>query len=202
MKARGHEADFDGGVGGSQPEIPAPKFRHFARLSQTCTFLKKRLSEKYKSSVREIPDLGYADFQRARATTPPARNRLGIPAARHNRERALLRDELVSLRRWRNLRRRCTETSSSRRSARSRLWRAAGILRRFLTGGVVARALWKSAHPRSGISCTEKENASETQFFTIQQFFKKSPTDDLVYSCHTPTKKKRRRVWVELRVPI
>ena len=95
MKARGHEADFDGG--GSQPEIPAPKFRHFARLSQTCTFLKKRLSKKYKSSVREIPDLGYADFRRARATTPPVRNRLRIPAARHNRERALLRDELVSV---------------------------------------------------------------------------------------------------------
>ena len=75
MKARGHEADFDGGEGGSQPDIPAPKFRHFARLSQACTFLKKRLSEKYKSSVREIPDLGYADFQRARATTPPVRNR-------------------------------------------------------------------------------------------------------------------------------
>ena len=61
-----------------------------------------------------------------------------------------------------NLRGRCTETSSSRRSARSRLWRAVGILRRFLTGGVVARALWKSAHPTSGISCTEKENVFET----------------------------------------
>ena len=155
-----------GGRGGSQPEIPAPKFRHFARSSQTCTFLKKRLSEKYKSSVREIPDLGYADFQRARATTPPARNRLRIPAARHNRERALLRDELVSVHRRRKLRHRRRETSSSRRSARSRLWRAVGIPRRLLTGGVVARALWKSAHPTSGISCTEKENASETQFYS------------------------------------
>ena len=143
--------------GGSQPEIPAPKFRHFARSSQTCTFLKKRLSEKYKSSVREIPDLGYADFQRARATTPPVRNRLGMPTAHHNHERALLRDELVSVHRPRKLRHRRRETSSSRRSARSRLWRAVGIPRRLLTGGVVARALWKSAHPTSGISCTEKE---------------------------------------------
>ena len=125
MKARGHEADSDGGGrGGSQPEIPAPKFRHFARSSQTCTFLKKRLSEKYKSSVREIPDLGYADFQRARATTPPVRNRLRMPTAHHNHERALLRDELVSVHRPRKLRHRRRETSSSRRSARSRLWRA------------------------------------------------------------------------------
>ena len=147
-----------------QPEIPAPKFRHFARSSQTCSFLKKRLSEKYKSSVREIPDLGYADFQRARATTPPVRNRLGMPTAHHNHERALLRDELVSVHRPRKLRHRRRETSSLRRSARSRLWRTVGILRRFLTGGVVARALWKSAHPTSGISCTE--NVFETQFFT------------------------------------
>ena len=33
--------------------------------------------------MREIPDLGYADFQRARATTPPLRNRLGMPTAGH-----------------------------------------------------------------------------------------------------------------------
>ena len=122
-------------------------------------------------SVHEIPDLGCADFQRARATTPPVSNRLGMPTAHHSRERALLRDELVSLRRWRNLRRRCTETSSSRRSARSRLWPAVGIPRRFLTGGVVARALWKSAHPRSGISCTGERTSFKTQFFTTQQFF-------------------------------
>ena len=157
--------------GGSQPEIPAPKFRHFARSSQTCTFLKKRLSEKYKSSVREIPDLGYADFQRARATTPPVRNRLRMPTAHHNHERALLRDELVSVHRPRKLRHRRRETSSLRRSARSRLWRAAGILRRFLTGGVVARALWKSAHPRSGISCTEKERHLKRNFLQRNNFF-------------------------------
>ena len=44
-------------------------------------------------SVHEIPDVGCADFQRARATTPPVSNRLGMPTARHNRERALLRNE-------------------------------------------------------------------------------------------------------------
>ena len=131
-----------------------PKFRRFVRTSQTHTFLKndslkkRRISEKYKSSVREIPDLGCADFQRARATTPPVRNRLRMPTARHNRERALLRDELVSVHRRRKIRHRRRETSSSRRSARSRLWPAVGILSRLLTGGVVARALWKSAHPR------------------------------------------------------
>ena len=154
-----------GGEGGSQPEIPAPKFRHFARSSQTCTFLKKRLSEKYKSSVREIPDLGCADFQSARATTPPLRNRLRMPTAGHSRERALLRDELVSVHRRRKIRHRRRETSSSRRSARSRLWPAVGILRRFLTGGVVARALWKSAYPRSGISRTDDLYFSESRFF-------------------------------------
>ena len=114
--------------------------------------------------MHEIPDLGCADFQRARATTPPVRNRLRMPTAHHNHERALLRDELVSVHRPRKLRHRRRETSSSRRSARSRLWRAVGIPRRLLTGGVVARALWKSAHPTSGISCTE--NVFETQFFT------------------------------------
>ena len=123
--------------------------------------------------MHEIPDVGCADLQRARATTPPVRNRLRMPAARHNRERALLRDELVSLRRWRNLRGRCTETSSSRRSACSRLWRAVGILRRFLTGGVVARALWKSAHPRSGISCTEKERHLKRNFLQRNNFFQR-----------------------------
>ena len=139
--------------------------------------------------MREIPDLGCADFQRARATTPPVRNRLRIPAARHNRERALLRDELVSVHRRRKLRHRRRETSSSRRSARSRLWPAVGILRRFLTGGVVARALWKSAHPTSGISCTEKENVSQNAiFYNATIFFsdlwprtsQKSPTDQVL----------------------
>ena len=128
-------------------------------------FLGGRRAEKQAFVPGGLPDLGCADFQRARATTPPVRNRLRIPAARHNRERALLRDELVSLRRWRILRRRCTETSSARRSARSRLWPAVGIPRRFLTGGVVARALWKSAHPRSGISRTDDLYFSESRFF-------------------------------------
>ena len=62
--------------------------------------------------MHEIPDLGCVDFQRARATTPPVRNRLRIPTARHNRERALLRDELVSVHRRRKLRHRRRETSS------------------------------------------------------------------------------------------
>ena len=123
--------------------------------------------------MHEIPDVGCADFQRARATTPPVSNRLGMPTALHSRELALLRDELVSLRRWRNLRGRCTETSSSRRSACSRLWRAVGILRRFLTGGVVARALWKSAHPRSGISRTDDLYFSEIRRFSESHFSEK-----------------------------
>ena len=129
---------------------------------KNCCVVKNCVLKDVLSPVHEIPDLGCADFQRARATTPPVRNRLRMPTARHNRERALLRDELVSVHRRRKLRHRRRETSSSRRSARSRLWPAVGILRRFLTGGVVARALWKSAHPTSGISCTE--NVFETQF--------------------------------------
>ena len=130
-----------------------------------CCLVKNCVLKDVLSPVHEIPDLGCADFQRARATTPPVRNRLGMPTAGHSRERALLRDELVSLRRWRILRRRCTETSLSRRSARSRLWPAVGILRRFLTGGVVARALWKSAHPRSGISRTDELYFSQKNDF-------------------------------------
>ena len=48
-------------------------------------------------SMLEIPDLGCADFYRARATTAPVRNRLRMPAAGHNRKRFLPRDELVSV---------------------------------------------------------------------------------------------------------
>ena len=143
---------------------------------KNCCVVKNCVLKDVLSPVHEIPDLGCADFQRARATTPPVRNRLRIPTAGHSRERALLRDELVSLRRWRILRRRCTETSSSRRSARSRLWPAVGILRRFLSGGVVARALWKSAHPTSGISCTEKENVAQNAiFYNATIIFKNLP---------------------------
>ena len=143
---------------------------------KNCCVVKNCVLKDVLSPVHEIPDLGCADFQRARATTPPVRNRLRIPAARHNRERALLRDELVSVHRRRKIRHRRREMSSSRRSARSRLWPAVGILRRFLTGGVVARALWKSAHPTSGISCTEKENVSQNAiFYNATIFFKNLP---------------------------
>ena len=181
MKARGHEADFDGGEGSSQPEIPAPKFRHFARLSQTCTFLKKRLSEKYKSSVREIPDLGYhdADFQRARATTPPVRNRLRMPTAHHNHERALLRDKLVSVHRPRKLRHRRRETSSSRRSARSRLWPAVSI-RDDSSLAELSHVPSGSRHIRDLESHARRKRTSlKTQFFTTQQFFKNLPCSNI-----------------------
>ena len=63
-------------------------------------------------SMLEIPDLGCADFHRARATTPPLKNRLRIPAAGHNRERFLPRDQLVSVPRGRILPRKRAETSS------------------------------------------------------------------------------------------
>ena len=93
-------------------------------------------------SMLEIPDLGCADFYRARATTAPVSNRLRMPAAGHNRERFLTRHELVSARLRGKIRPRGTETSWSRGRKRSRLWPAAGILRLFLTGAaVVARAL-------------------------------------------------------------
>ena len=45
----------------------------------------------------KIPDLGRADFHRARATIAPASNRFRMPTVGHNRKRFLLRDELVSV---------------------------------------------------------------------------------------------------------
>ena len=49
-------------------------------------------------SMLEIPDLGCADFYRARATTAPVSNRFRMPTVGHNRKRFLLRHELVSAR--------------------------------------------------------------------------------------------------------
>ena len=95
-----------------------------------------------------------ANFPSGNAQTPPKKS-----------PRAPLRDELVSVHRRRKIRHRRRETSSSRRSARSRLWPAVGILGRLLTGRIVARALWKSAHPRSGISRTDDLYFSESRFF-------------------------------------
>ena len=43
----------------------------------------------------------------------------------------------------------------------------------FLTGGVVARALWKSAHPRSGISRTDDLYFSEIRRFSECHFSEK-----------------------------
>ena len=64
------------------------------------------------NSVLEILDLGRDDFHRARATTSLLRNRLRMPAAGHNRERFLPRDQLVSVPRGRILPRKRAETSS------------------------------------------------------------------------------------------
>ena len=78
-----------------------PKFRRFVRTSQTHTFLKndslkkRRISEKYKSSAREIPDSAYAELQRPRATCPPLTNRFIIPFNGHMRELASSIDEFV-----------------------------------------------------------------------------------------------------------
>ena len=126
------------------PQKNITKTNHFARCRRRQIYC-----------LHEIPDLGGADFYRARATTAPVRNRLRMPAVGHNRERFLLRHELVSARLRGKIRPRGTETSWSRGRKRSRLWPAAGILRLFLTGAVVARALYKSAPPRSGISCKQ-----------------------------------------------
>ena len=63
-------------------------------------------------SMLKIPDLGRADFYRARATTAPVRKSLRMPAAGHNRERFLPRDQLVSVPRGRILPRERAETSS------------------------------------------------------------------------------------------
>ena len=79
-----------------------PKFRRFVRTSQTPTFLKndslkkRRISEKYKSSAREIPDSAYAELQRPRATCPPRTYRFRILAAVHMRELRPSIDEFVS----------------------------------------------------------------------------------------------------------
>ena len=79
-----------------------PKFRRFVRTSQTPTFLKndslkkRRISEKYKSSAREIPDSAYAELQRPRATCPPRTYRFRIPTTVHMQELRPSIDEFVS----------------------------------------------------------------------------------------------------------
>ena len=44
---------------------------------------KRRISEKYKSSAREIPDSAYAELQRQSAACPPRKYRFRIPTAVH-----------------------------------------------------------------------------------------------------------------------
>ena len=60
----------------------------------------------------EVPDFGYADSQRLRATSPPLTDLFGVLAAGYIPERGLRSDELVSVRRRRKLRDRRRETSS------------------------------------------------------------------------------------------
>ena len=128
---------------------------------------KKITSRERRRLLRhEIPDPPRAEFHGARTTSPPRTVRLRIRAASYNRKRDLPRDELVSLRRWRNLRRRRTETSSALRRPRSCMSPAARILRRFVRGGLVARALWNSASAVSGISSRSKTTFSRSDFFS------------------------------------
>ena len=138
----------------------------------TWSFKKKELHEKKSLCENvvllrdEIPDTADAEFHSARATSPPRTNRLRILAAGDMHERDLPRDELVSLRRWRHLRRRRTETSSALRRPRSCMSPAARILRRVARGGLVVRAPWNSASAVSGISSRSKTTFSRSDFFS------------------------------------
>ena len=145
-----------------QPEIPSPKFRHFVRTSQTWYFSEKNVGFQKPSFFRKLQVVWtggtrfgihmYAELQRLRATCQPRTYRFGIPAASHIRERTLPSDEFVSPRLRRKLRHRRGRTNSSIEDASSRMWPVRGILKRFVRGGLVARALWIQPKPKSGTS--------------------------------------------------
>ena len=84
-------------------------------------FQKTSFFRKVQVVCMEVPDFGYADFQRLRTTSPPLTVRFGVLAAGYIPERGLRSDELVSVRRRRKWRESRSETSSSRGRSRSRL---------------------------------------------------------------------------------
>ena len=118
-----------------------------ANVTKKVTSRERRLN-----SVNEIPDPAPAEFHGARATSPPRTDRLKMPSPDYNRELALPSDELVSLRRRRNLRRQRRETSSQLRSPSSGMSPAEWAPKRSVRGGLVARALWIRPKPKSGTS--------------------------------------------------
>ena len=79
-----------------QDFVPASDLYFFEKTS---VFRRRRFSENYKSSGREVPDSAYAELQTARATCPPLTYRFRIPAPGHIRKHTLPSDELVSPRR-------------------------------------------------------------------------------------------------------
>ena len=96
-----------------------------------------------------------------------------MPSADYNRELALPSDELVSLRRRRNLRRQRRETSSQLRSPSSGMSPAEWTPKRSVRGGLVARALWIRPKPKSGTSCADDLYFSEKRRLLKTDVFSK-----------------------------